>query len=151
MIDQSQYLQERIDDQINWYDMKSRRNRKWYRSVRICGIIIALSIPILSGFIGGNNDAHLKIVLSVAGAVVALLEGLLSLYKFHENWIQYRATAESLKYHKFLFITGAAPYHEADAFSLFVQHAEGVMAKEQMGWVQGNQPSSSKTAAEKKE
>ena len=142
MIDQAQYLQQRVDDQIDWYDNKSRWNQKWYKSLRILSIIISLSIPILSGFIGKSHDDILKVIISIAGASVALLEGLLSLYKFHENWTQYRATGENLKHHKFLFETGSAPYDGGNAFSLLVQNAEGLMAKEQSTWIQGNQSAS---------
>ena len=143
MLNEAQYLEQRIDDQIAWYGSKSRRNKACYRTLRIISIIIALSIPILTGFIGKAHDELLKVVISIAGALVALLEGLLSLYKFQENWIQYRATAESLKHHRFLFMTSAAPYHESGAFSLFVQQAEALMANERMSWVQGNQPAAS--------
>jgi len=142
MLNEAQYMEQRIDDQITWYSGKSRRNKISYRTLRILSIIIALSIPILTGFIGKGHDDMMKVTISVAGALVALFEGLLSLYKYQENWIQYRSTAESLKHHKFLFETRAAPYHEAGAFSQFVQVAEALMANERMSWVQGNQSKS---------
>jgi hypothetical protein len=151
MLDQAQYLQQRIDDQIGWYERKSSLNKKWYRSLRILSIAIALAIPILTGFIGKGHDDELKVAISIAGACVALLEGLLSLYKFQDTWTQYRATGESLKYHKFLFETGAVPYHDARAFSLFVQNAEDLMAKERLGWFRGNQPASGDKPAAKEE
>jgi hypothetical protein len=150
MIDQSQYLKERIDDQIAWYGRKSRQNKLWYRRLRIISIIISLSIPILVGLIGKNyDDEQLKICIAVAGALVALIEGLLSLNKYQDLWSGYRATGEGLKYHRYLFEAAAAPYDVPNAFQLFVQNAEGMMATERANWIQvAAQKPAAETASE---
>ena len=138
MIDQSQYLKDRIDDQTAWYGKKSRQNKNWYRRLRVISIIISLSIPILASLIGKSpeSDGKLKIVIAIAGALVALIEGLMSLNKYHDLWTTYRATGEGLKYHRYLFETETAPYDTPNAFKLFVQNAEGLMASEHTNWMQ---------------
>ncbi len=137
-MNQEQYLADRIEDQIKWYNGKSRLNKNYYRTLRVVSVMMALAIPIMSSFLDGGNVPYLKLVIAVAGALVALIEGLLQLYKFRDNWTNYRAAAESLIQHKYLFSTRTAPYNVAKPFVLFVQNAEGIMAGERIAWVKLN-------------
>jgi hypothetical protein len=50
--------------------------------------------------------------------------------------IEYRATAESLKKKKFLFLTQTDPYNKDDAFHLLVQRVEALLSNESTDWVQ---------------
>ncbi len=135
---QAEYLQSRVEDQINWYDRKSSRSKRAYLLLRVCSVIVALAIPVLSGLLTEANAAQMKLTLGIAGAFVALCEALLTLYKFHDNWTNYRNATEGLKQHKFLFETKAAPYGGTDAFPLFVQNAESIMAGERIQWLKQN-------------
>lgn len=144
-MDHNQYLKDRIDDQIAWYGNRSRQNKNWYRRLRFISIVVALAIPILTGLLGSGkvDDSVLKIIIAVAGALIGLIEGLMGLNKYHDLWTTYRVTAEGLKYHRYLFAAGAAPYDAANAFQLFVQAAEGLMASERSNWLQSVKPSAS--------
>ena len=137
MIDHNQYLKDRVDDQISWYDKKSRINKNWYRRLRFISITIALAIPILTSLIGSDKirEDVLKTIIAVSGALIGLIEGLMGLNKYHDLWTTYRSTAEGLKYHRFLFAAGAAPYDVPNAFPLFVQNAEALMASERANWL----------------
>ena len=42
-----EYLQERLDDQINWYDKKSAWNQKWFKVLWTIEILFAVAIPFL--------------------------------------------------------------------------------------------------------
>jgi hypothetical protein len=44
------------------------------------------------------------------------------------SWIEYRATAESLRKEKFLFLAQTEPYDEDDAFDLLVQRVEDLVS-----------------------
>ncbi len=134
----AQYIRERVQDQIYWYGRKSQKNKKAYRTLRVLGVAFALSVPIMSGFLDGTNASWLKFAISLAGAFVALCEALLTLYKFRDNWTNYRNAGEMLTQHKYLFSTGAAPYNGPDAFILLVQNAEAVMSGERISWVKLN-------------
>jgi hypothetical protein len=133
-----EYIKTRVDDQISWYSSKSRRSKRAYRGLRVFSAFVALSIPVMSGFLDDGNAGSMKVALSIAGAMVALCEALLALYKFRDNWTNYRNAAEGLTQHKFLYATGAAPYGGADAFGLFVQNAESIMAGERIQWLKQN-------------
>lgn len=134
-MNQERYIKERVDDQISWYNGKSAKNKKAYRTLRVLGVAIALSIPVMSGFLTNENAGGLKFLISIAGAAVALCEALLTLYKFRDNWTNYRNSAENLTQHKFLFAAGASPYNVPDAFILFVQTCEGIMSGERVAWL----------------
>lgn len=129
-----EYITERVDGQIVWYDDKSQRAQKWFKRFRVIEIISAGSIPLFAGFGGGSNWSI--IVVAILGAIVAVLASLLSLNQFQENWIEYRTTCESLKHEKYLFLTNAEPYHEEDPFGLFVQRIESLISKENSAWSQ---------------
>jgi hypothetical protein len=134
----AEYIKTRVDYQIDWYNRKSGRSKRAYRALRVFSAVVALSIPVMSGFLNDGNAGSMKVALSIAGAIVALCEALLTLYKFRDNWTNYRNAAEGLTQHKFLFVTGAAPYGGADAFALFVQNAESIMAGERIQWLKQN-------------
>lgn len=132
-----EYISERVDDQINWYDKKSQRAQRWFKILRAIEIIAAGSIPLFAGF--GDGVSWSVVVAGVLGAVVAILASLLSLNQFQENWIEYRTTCESLKHEKYIFLTKAEPYSEEDPFGLFVQRIESLISKENSAWSQYTQ------------
>lgn len=129
-----EYIEQRVIDQINWYDTKSQKSQKWFKRIRGLEIISASAIPLFAGF--GQGATWSIMLIGVLGAIVALLASLLSLNQFQENWIEYRTTCESLKHEKYLFLTNAEPYNEDDPFGLFVQRIESLISKENSAWSQ---------------
>ena len=128
-----EYMQNRVDDQINWYDSKSQRHQRWYKQLRFVEILAAASIPFLSGYIQPGYPA-IKFSVGLLGVLIAVLASVTSLNRFQENWIEYRTTCESLKHEKFLFQTGVEPYTVDGPFSLFVQRIESLISKENTNW-----------------
>jgi hypothetical protein len=133
-MDQEEYLKNRVDDQIAWYDRKSASNQRWFYRLRMIEIVAAAAIPLLAGY--AAIAVELRIIIGVLGAVVAVIAGVLALYQFQENWTAYRSTCESLKQEKHLFLTRTEPYHDSDAFPLFVHRIEGLMAEQRAAWMQ---------------
>ena len=123
MISPEEYIEQRLNDQIGWYDRKSVTNQRWFRRLRFAEIVAAATIPFLSGFAG--NSLPIKIAIGTLGVVIAVIASLLGLLQLQEHWIEYRATAESLRKEKFLFLTQTDPYGKDDAFHLLVQRVEG--------------------------
>ncbi len=129
-----QYLQERLDDQISWYDRKSGSNQRLYKRLRLLEIVAAASIPLLTGFIA--EYSFMTHVVAIVGVAVAVISGAFALFKFQENWIEYRTTAETLKHHKYLYLTRSAPYQGEDAFHTLVETVEGLISQENSKWTQ---------------
>jgi Protein of unknown function (DUF4231) len=134
MISPEEYIEQRLNDQIGWYDRKSVTNQRWFRRLRFAEIVAASTIPFLSGFAG--NSLAIKIAIGILGVVVAAIASLLGLLQLQEHWIEYRATAQSLGKEKFLFLTQTDPYDKDDAFHVLVQRVEGLLAKENTDWAQ---------------
>ena len=133
-MDEDEYIKGRVDDQINWYEGKSQRNRNAFQILRLAEVIAAALIPFLAGYV--KVHASIQIIVGILGVTVAAIAGLLSLYRFQENWVGYRATCESLKREKFLFLTHSDPYNVPEPFPAFVQASERLMSKEVDGWLQ---------------
>ena len=131
-MDQEQYLQERVEDQITWYGEKSQLNKKWFKFLRITEIVGAAIIPFLAGI--GSSIPYYSVIIGTLGVIIAISAGVSAVYKFHENWLEYRTTSETLKHEKYLFQTKCRPYDQEDSFSLLVQRVEGLISKENSQW-----------------
>ena len=142
-MNEDEYISDRLDGQIGWYDKQSQRSQRWFKLLRGVEIIAAAAIPLIAGF--ALDPFTTLLVVSLLGASIAVFSSIVSLNQYQENWIEYRTTCESLKHEKFLFLTKAEPYHEDDSFSLLVQRVESLISKENSAWYQNTQASIERT------
>ena len=131
-MNEDEYLNDRLNDQIDWYDKKSQTNQKWFKRLRLLEIVAAVIIPFLAGI--GSNIPHYSIIIGGLGMIIAVSAGLSALYKYHENWIEYRTTSETLKHEKYLFQTKCSPYNNDNAFCQLVERVESLISKENTQW-----------------
>jgi hypothetical protein len=117
-----------------WYDRHARRNHAAYFGFKISQMAIAATIPVVAVFI---DTVALKPVTALLGAAVGIIEGVLQVGQFHENWLRYRATREALRREELLFVQEAGPYAEAGgrAARLFAERADGIMSGENAKWL----------------
>ena len=80
---EEEYFEQRLDNQMNWYSKKSSDNQIMYKRLKIFEIISASLIPFLSGVVDKLPYAHW--VIAFLGIFIAVLTGISSLYKYHEN------------------------------------------------------------------
>ena len=133
-MEKKDYVETRLADQINWYDKKSVWNKKLYYWFQSLVIILAALIPLLSG-LTEDFGKSIGILIGFLGAIVAILSGLLALYKFQEKWTSYRTTSETLKHEKYLFETKTEPYDDEEfGFQLLVRRVENIISKENTDW-----------------
>src|SRR5712671_562194 len=99
---------ERLEDQIRWYDRESGRSRRMFKRLKTATMAISVSIPLSAAFVT-RYPSYTGVITGAMGATIALLEGLQQLNQYHQNWITYRSTAESLKHDKCLFLRPAGP------------------------------------------
>ena len=118
----NQYIEERLNNQIQWYSQKSQHAQKMYKIFQVTEIIIAAAIPLLSGY--ATDCITIAIIVGILGAIIAIIETISKLFKWHENWIESRTTCELLKYHKYLYLTQSSPYNptEETIDNLFVKN-----------------------------
>lgn len=112
----------RLEDQLQWYDNKSTQSQKWYKRLKLVQISLAVLIPVASHL----EPIYAKWATSIAGALVAILEGVQHVNQYSTLWITYRATAEHLKHEKFLFLSAAGPYKGQDESERLIALAERV-------------------------
>ncbi|MGC2112717.1 MAG: DUF4231 domain-containing protein [Candidatus Korobacteraceae bacterium] len=122
---------ERLEDQIRWYDQKSTRNMRWFKRLKITEILAAAAIP----FLAVSNVPDSRWITGALGMLITVLEGMLQLNQYHENWIGYRSTCESLKHEKFTFLAHAAPYSNvSDPRALLAERIESLVSQEHAKW-----------------
>ena len=130
---QEDYIEQRLDDQINWYSKKSSANQKKHKYWQVIKIISALLITTLSIVV--DKLKEMTIVIGVLGAFIVFIESFVKIFNYEHLWLQYRTTSERLKREKLLFQTKSKPYTGEDAFTLLVQQCEAIMQNEVQGWV----------------
>jgi hypothetical protein len=133
-LSESEYFQQRLDDQIDWYDRRSGSNQKAFKRLRLVEILTAATIPVLAGFSQGSQSFALA--TGIAGMIVTVIAGILALYRFQENWRDYRATSEALKQEKFLYLARARPYDGEQHFETLVQRVEALLSRETNQWTE---------------
>lgn len=131
---EQEYIEQRLDDQEQWYSKKSSWSQRWYKRLRALEIVLAASVPFFSSLIVSKDMAFMTYVVSALAFVIAAVSGLMGMEKFQENWVDYRAAAETLKREKFLFLTKSAPYDGPDPFHMLVQRVEEILARENATW-----------------
>ena len=136
-MDVETYMKDRVDDQINWYELKSSVNQKSYKRLRLIEIVAAAAITLLVGLV--TQYPNLTLVIGGLGILVAVISGSMGVFKFYELWAEYRLASESLKQQKFLFLTNTAPYDQQNKFNLFVESIENIIKDENSRWAQSNQ------------
>lgn len=134
---------ERLEDQLNWYEARSRRHALWYQSLKVAQIVIAAAIPTAAA--AGASVA----VAGALGAVIVVLEGLQQLFQFQQNWIAYRSVAEALKHEKFLYLASAGPYARSERpDATLAERVEALVSQETLKWAEA-QNASARSAAER--
>jgi len=124
-------IMQRLEDQISWYDRKSQVNQRSYKRIKIVEIIAAAMIP----FLAGLHAAYIAYVTGALGVLVTVLEGLLHLNQYQQNWTAYRSTCEALKHEKFTYLGKAGPYASvADPHALLAERIESLVSQEHAKW-----------------
>jgi len=106
--DFQKYLEERYEDQINWYDKKSAWNQKLYQYFQWSVIILAAITPVLVA-IAPEVTRWPAVIIA---ALVAIGTTSLKTFKYQENWINYRTTCETLRKEKYFYKAGLGDYSD---------------------------------------
>ena len=130
------YIKDRFQQQLDWMSAKSEKNQVKYRTLRVMTLFCAISVPFLTGYVS-DERWYLKVVIGTLGVVIAFSEGLLSLYKYHDNWLTYRNSVNALNREKVMYDTQSGVYYKVspdDAFRTFVNNVENILANENSLW-----------------
>jgi hypothetical protein len=135
-------IMERLEDQIAWYDRKSMTNQRYFKRTKTVEIAAAAIIPFLAAF----SLPRVMWVTGGLGVLITVLEGMLQLNQYQQNWIAYRSTCESLKHEKYVYLGKASPYASAvDPHALLAERIESLVSQEHAKWASAQQEPKSKT------
>ena len=135
-MNEDQYISDRLNNQIDWYDKKSIAAQKFYKTSKKVVIILSASIPLLIGFI---PEAKIwATIVGAIGVIITGIEGWLGISKHHENWIEYRSICETLKHEKYMFLTQTGVYDSEEHFKTLVERVESIISKENVNWANLN-------------
>jgi hypothetical protein len=121
---------DRAEYQIRWYSSHADRNRIWYTSIKLLQVVAGALVP----FGAGIESIPWPVTGSLGGAIV-VLEGVQQLFRFHDNWVRYRATTEAMTREKYLYGAHAGGYATAaDPRALLAERIEALTAQEASAW-----------------
>ena len=132
-----QYLQERYRDQINYYNSKSGWNKKMYNWFQWGVIVISAVVPVLVV----SSNSQYKWIAAGLSVLLGIGTAALKVFKFQENWLNYRQLAETLKQEEYFYQAGIGSYASApDSRSMFVDHIEQLISRENAIWTNLHKP-----------
>ena len=95
----------RLEEQIDWYDRKSLVNQRYFRRIKMIEIVAAAFIPFLTAF----DRPEARWATGGLGMVITVLEGMLHLNQYQQNWVANVEFCESLKHEKYTYLK-VSPY-----------------------------------------
>ena len=117
---------------------RSRSAQRIFKRIKIVEILGAAAIP----FLAGLNYPGDRQVTGGLGVLITILEGLLHLNQYQQNWTNYRSTCEALKHEKFVYLAHAGPYATApDPRALLAERIESTVSQEHAQWASVQQQS----------
>ena len=124
---------EKISEQGKWYSERARRNRSRYTALKTTQIVLAAAIPVVS--VAAMADVQ-RWISAILGALIGIIEGVIQLGQYQQNWLLYRATREALKREEFLYSAKAGPYAGIpDVDKLYVERSDAIISGENVKWL----------------
>lgn len=120
-----------LDNQREWYSKRAATYRTRAALLAMAVIAAGATTSFLQVFSG---IPWIPIATAALGACVVLIQGWQSIARYDETWKSYRAASERMKREFRLYVNGAGGYRgtdEVEAFRLFVEAIEAIIAEEQ--------------------
>ena len=125
------YINDRLDNQIEWYDQKSSHHQMWFKILKSVAITFGIFIPISSCFLHEN----FKLISVILSSGILFCEGMISLFNHQKNWIEYRKTSELLKQEKYMYLFKSGVYRDEKYPNItLVERCETIISNENINW-----------------
>jgi hypothetical protein len=123
------YLQRRLEEQRRWHSRKATGNKRLFLAAEITTLLAGALIPIVNVW-ALDDPWSARVLSAVLGAIVVAAAGIARLFKFQENWLQYRAIAEALSQERELYLSRIGAYAVPDdrRDALLVERVEMLLA-----------------------
>jgi hypothetical protein len=106
-------------------DHEAEINKQFYQYLKLLQLVAAASTTVLAA----ASAAALS--TATVAAFVVVLEGVQQLYHFHDRWLSYRTTCETLRKEESLYLARATPYtSDEDCLRLLSARIEKILTAE---------------------
>lgn len=125
------YIDDRLNNQIEWYDQKSLHHQRWFKALKSAAITFGILIPITSCFL----HEYFKLFSVILSSGILFCEGMISLFNHQKNWIEYRKTSELLKQEKYMYLLKSGVYRDEKYPNItLVERCETIISNENINW-----------------
>ena len=124
-----EYIKERVNQEIKYYSKSATQSKKSYLRMRAVSVIGGALVPVLVNIPG----VYVDILTTIISLVVVLIVSLETVYRYREQWTNYRTAEQSLRNQYFIYTSKAGVYatlDDATAFKLFVDRVEEAIEAE---------------------
>lgn len=151
MTEKFEYVQRRLEPQEKWHEAKARWNKWLFYLAEVTTLLAGAAIPVLNLWV--VKDPYLAGVLSaIFGGLVVVSAAVGKLFKFHDNWLHYRALVEAMAREKELYAAKAgdyaAPLSEAERNRLLVERVESLLASATSRFIEARRSAQTSPASE---
>jgi hypothetical protein len=136
-----EYVERRPELQRKWHNEKATWNKRRFYTAEVATLLAGAAIPVVNLWVA-KDPFRTGVLSAVLGGVVVVAASVGKLFKFHENWLQYRTLAEALEREKELYSVGAGDYAEADEEGrnrLLVERVENILANTTSQFIETHQ------------
>jgi len=131
--DFERYLKERVDDQVNYFDISAIRNQQAYRRIKItaisCNVLTTMTIA-LAFTVTEPYKVWMGILALILSTIVLATYQLEEFQNYGAKWEKFRLVAEQLKSEKYRFLNRTGSYSDDDDrynMKQFVETVESII------------------------
>ncbi|MEU9921489.1 DUF4231 domain-containing protein [Streptomyces griseoluteus] len=129
VVEAQDYVEGRLTQYQKWYDRKAVKTKAMHLRMRTVSVVGGALVPVLV-----NLDlSFAKLTATVLSLIVVGSVSLESVYRYREQWKNYRSTEQLLGHERIYFETKVGPYSglsENEAFTTLVARVESAIANE---------------------
>ncbi|MEU6403049.1 DUF4231 domain-containing protein [Streptomyces sp. NPDC046985] len=123
------YVDTRLTQYQKWYDKRAVKAKAMHLRMRTISVVGGALVPVLV-----NLDlSFAKLTATVLSLIVVGSVSLESVYRYREQWKNYRSTEQLLGHERVYFETKVGPYlglSDSEAFTTLVARVESAIANE---------------------
>ncbi|MFI8822741.1 DUF4231 domain-containing protein [Streptomyces sp. NPDC053431] len=123
------YIDGRLAQYQEWYDRKATKMKAMHLRMRTVSVVGGALVPVLVNL----DMGFARITATVLSLVVVASVSLESVYRYREQWKNYRSTEQLLGHERVYFAARVGPYHglsDRDSFTTLVARVEKAIASE---------------------
>jgi hypothetical protein len=127
------YVTERVDDQLNYFDLSAIRYQRAYKRLKgvaiACNVLTTMTIA-LAFTVPQDYKVPMGILALILSTIVLATYQVEEFQSYGAKWEKFRLVAEQLKSEKLMFVNGVGAYatiEPQEAKRLFIETVEGVI------------------------